>query len=120
MCLATASAAILHNVAVGTVPFVLGLLVALVISGQVLMLLERHRSIDKRLRDLGWGGDAFALLLVGMLTMGSAGAVVGSLFSAPGGGGAAGLVLALLTWTAAVIWAHRQPRSPARHQRYER
>jgi hypothetical protein len=115
-----ASVAILHNVAVGTVPFILGLVVALVISGQLLMLMERHRPIDKRLRDLGWGGDAFALLLVGMLTMGAAGAVVGSLFSAPGGGGLVGLVLALLLWSAVVIWAHRQPQPPARHQRSER
>lgn len=103
----------------GTVPFILGLVVALVVSGQLLMLMDRHRSIVMRLRDLGWGGDAFGLLLVGVLTVGAAGAVVGSLFSAPGGGAAAGLVLALLIWTAALIWAHRQPQSPARHQRSE-
>ena len=104
----------------GTVPFVLLLVVALVISAQILMLMERHRPIDKRLRDLGKGGDAYALLFVGMLTIGSIGAVVGSLFSAPGGGGAGGLVLALLTWTVAVMWAHRRPQRPARHQRSER
>jgi hypothetical protein len=92
----------------------------IVISAQILMLMERHRPIDKRLRDLGKGGDAYSLLFVGMLTIGSIGAVVGSLFSGPGGGGAGGLVLALLTWTVAVTWAHRRRQRPARHQRSER
>ena len=54
--MASASGAILHNVAVGTVPLVLGLLVALVISGQVLMLLERHRSTDSG--SVTWPGAA--------------------------------------------------------------
>jgi nitrate reductase gamma subunit len=76
------ASSILQNVPVSTVPFILGLVVALAISAQVLMLMECHRPIDKRLRDLGWGGDAFALLLVLMLTIGAVGAVVGSL-SAP-------------------------------------
>jgi hypothetical protein len=101
----------------GTVAFVLLVVVALVIDAQILMLMERHRPIDKRLRDLGWGGDAFGLLFVGMLTMGSIGAVVGSLVSAPGGGGAGGLALALLTWTVAVIWAHRRPQRSAQIRR---
>ncbi|WBQ06780.1 hypothetical protein [Kribbella sp. CA-293567] len=104
----------------GSVPFVLLLMIAIVISAQIFMLTDRHRPIDQRLRDLGTGGAAFSLLFVGMLTMGSTGALVGSLFSAPGGGGAGGLVLALLSWTVAVILAHRRPQPPARHQKTER
>src|SRR5438874_9849284 len=91
-----------HTGAVGTVPFVLGLVVAVVISGQVLLPMERHRSIGKRLRDLGKGGDAFALLLAALLTFGAPAAVIGSLAGSPGRGGTAGLVLAFLTWTVAV------------------
>ncbi|GAA1580906.1 hypothetical protein GCM10009804_41880 [Kribbella hippodromi] len=98
-----------------TVPFVLGLLVALVISAQILMLMQRRRPAAKRLRDLGTGGDAYALLFAGMLTATATGAVAGSLLDAPGSGAAAGLVLAVLTWTAAVLWTHRRP-STRRHQ----
>lgn len=106
---------VLHTVPVGTIPCVLLLVVALVISTQIMMLMERHRAIDRRLRDLGMGGDAFSLLAIGMLTMGSAGAVVGSIVKAAGVGGAVGLALSLAVWTGAVLWAHRQPQPPARH-----
>jgi hypothetical protein len=95
---------------------VLGLVVALVISVQIVLLNGRRRSLGKRLRDLGWGGDAFGLLFGGVITIGATGTVVGSLLGSPGAGGAAGLVLALVTWTTAVVWAHRQPQSPPRHQ----
>ncbi|MFI7066144.1 hypothetical protein ACIBL3_34470 [Kribbella sp. NPDC050124] len=40
------------------------LLVASLISTQVVMLMERGRPMRKRLRDLSWGGDASSLLLV--------------------------------------------------------
>ncbi|RZT20127.1 hypothetical protein EV649_3269 [Kribbella sp. VKM Ac-2569] len=100
----------------GTVPLVLGLVVAVVISAQIVLLMGGRRPLDKRLRDLGTGGDAFALLWAAVLTMGAVGAVIGSLLDVPGAGGAVGVVLALLTWTAAVVWAHRRPQPPARHQ----
>lgn len=96
--------------------FVLVLVVAVVVSAQVLMLMEPRRAFDVRLRDLGRGGDAFALLLAGLLTSGAVGATVGSLAGSPGGGAATGLVLAFLTWTAAAIWAHRRPQPPSRHR----
>ena len=94
----------------------LGLVVAVAISAQIVLLLGRRRPLDKRLRDLGAGGDAFGLLWAAVLTMGAAGAVIGSLLDVPGSGAAVGVVLALLTWIAAVIWAHRRPQPPARHQ----
>ena len=93
------------------------LAVAVAISAQILLLMARGRPLDKRLRDLGaGGGDAFGLLLIALLTLGAAGAFIGSLLHAPGPGAATGLALALLTWTTAAIQAHRRPQPPARHQ----
>ncbi|NIK56934.1 hypothetical protein [Kribbella shirazensis] len=100
----------------GIAPFVLLLVVALVLSAQVLLLMERRRPLDKRLRDLGTGGDGCALLLAALLTLGATGAAIGSLLGSAGTGAAAGLALASLTWTTAVIHAHRRPQPPARHQ----
>ena len=40
----------------------LGLVVAVVISAQIVLLMGGRRPLDKRLRDLGTGGDAFGLL----------------------------------------------------------
>ncbi len=94
----------------------LGLVVAVVISAQIVLLTGGRRPLDKRLRDLGAGGDAFGLLWAAVLTMGAVGAVIGSLLDGAGAGGAVGVVLALLAWIAAVIWAHRRPQPPARHQ----
>jgi hypothetical protein len=102
-------------VPVSTVRYLLVLAVALVISAQVLMLMERGRPLDKRLRDLSWGGDASSLLLVAMLTVGASATVIGSLLGRPAIGGATGLVLALVIWTAAVVWAHRQSQLGPRH-----
>ncbi|MEU4604889.1 hypothetical protein AB0F43_18060 [Kribbella sp. NPDC023972] len=92
------------------------LVVASVISAQVLMLMERGRSMRKRLRDLSWGGDASSILLVAALMTGSVGAVVGSLRNGAMVGGGAGMIIALLGWAAAVAWAHQQPQSPPRHR----
>lgn len=100
----------------GTVPFVLVLVVALVLCAQILLLMDRHRRLDKRLRDLGTGGDGCALLLVAALALGATGAVIGSLLGNPGTGAAAGLVVAILAWGIAAIRAHRRPQPPARHQ----
>lgn len=94
----------------------LGLVVAVVISAQIVLLMGGRRPLDKRLRDLGTGGDAFGLLWAALLTMGAVVGVIGSLLGVAGAGGAVGVVLALLTWTSAVIWAHRRPQPPARHQ----
>jgi hypothetical protein len=85
------------------------------ISAQVLMLMERGRSMRRRLRDLSWGGDAASLLLVAALMTGAVGAVVGSFRDGAVIGGAAGMIVALLGWAVAVAWAHRQPESP-RHR----
>jgi hypothetical protein len=80
------------------------------------LVMGRRRPIEKRLRDLGTGGDAFGILLAGLLMFGATGAGVGSLVGSPGSGGAIGLVLALLTWTSAVVWAHHRPQPPPRHR----
>lgn len=90
----------------GTAAYVIVLIVALVLSAQVLLLTARRRPLRHRLRDLGTGGDSFGILLTGLLTLGSAGAVGGSLAGAPAFGAAVGVLLALLIWTTAVVRAH--------------
>jgi hypothetical protein len=91
------------------------LVVASVISAQVMMLMERGRSMRQRLRDLSGGGDASSLLLVAALMSGAVGAVVGSLGGGALVGGGVGIIVAMLGWTVAVAWAHRGPQSP-RHR----
>jgi hypothetical protein len=98
------------------VVYVLGAVIAVVVGAQLLLLMHRRRPLDKRLRDLGPGGDAFGLLLAGLLTLGATGALTGSLLGSPAHGGAAGLLLALALWITAIIWAHNRPHPPARHR----
>jgi hypothetical protein len=95
------------------------LLVASLISAQVVMLMERRRSLCERLRDLSWGGDASGLLLVAALMAGGVGAVVGSLLGGALIGAGVGSIVALLVWAAAVAWAHRGPQTPPRHRQPE-
>jgi hypothetical protein len=92
------------------------LALAAIVSAQLLMMMDRHKSWDKRFRNLNEGGDSFSLLGAGCLLGGALGAVVGSLFGAAGAGGAAGLGAGFLSWTVAVAWAHRRPQPPARHR----
>ncbi|WP_460666590.1 hypothetical protein [Kribbella swartbergensis] len=93
------------------------LIIAVVMSGQVLTLMERGRSVRKRLRDLSWGGDASSMLLVGALLCGALGMLLGSLWDRAAVGSVAGLVVALLSWVAAVVWAHQEkPQSPRHRQ----
>ncbi|MEV0289218.1 MULTISPECIES: hypothetical protein [unclassified Kribbella] len=92
------------------------LLVASVISVQVVILMERGRPMRKRLRDLGWGGDASSLLLVAALMTSAVGAVLGSLFDGALLGAGVGGLVALLVWAVAVAWAHREPQAPPRHR----
>ncbi|GAA0944098.1 hypothetical protein GCM10009554_38000 [Kribbella koreensis] len=85
------------------------LLLAAVVSAQVLMLMEGERSLRQRLRDLSWGGDASSLLLATALIAGALGLLLGSLWHSAGVGAGAGLVLSVMGWAAAVAWAHRRP-----------
>lgn len=95
------------------------LLVASVISAQVVMLMGRGRSMRKRLRDLSWGGDASSLLVVAALLTSAVGAVVGSLLDGALLGAGVGALVALLVWAVAVAWAHRGPQTPPRHRQPE-
>ncbi|MEV6272970.1 hypothetical protein AB0L64_37780 [Kribbella sp. NPDC051936] len=76
-------------------------MIALVLSAQILLLMERDRPLAKRLRDLSTGGDALSILFAAFLTLGTLGALLGSLLHAPAPGAATGLTLALLTWITA-------------------
>ncbi|WP_432943427.1 hypothetical protein ACQPXM_00100 [Kribbella sp. CA-253562] len=99
----------------GPPAFVIVLVIALIISAQLSMMLDRSRTLSQRLRDLGGSGDAFGLHYIAMLMLGATGALFGSLLSHPGPGAATGLALALLTWLAAVVLAHRNPPGPGKH-----
>ena len=91
------------------------LVVATIVSGQLLMMMDRHQVLGEATQEPGVGGDALTLLGVGMLLGGALGAVVGSLSAMPVGG-AAGAGTGSVIWTAAVIWAHRRPQPPAQHR----
>ncbi|MEV6284585.1 hypothetical protein [Kribbella sp. NPDC051770] len=91
------------------------LVIALIISTQLLMLQERGRPLAKRLRDLGWGGDAFGLLWIAFLLLGGIAAFIGSFFDHPGPAAAIGMALALACWSTAVILAHRGNPGPGKH-----
>ncbi|MFG1816272.1 hypothetical protein ACGFIF_21130 [Kribbella sp. NPDC049174] len=100
----------------GTVGYLLLLLLAAIVSTQVLMLSSRRTPLDKRLRDLSEGGDAASLGIAASITFGALGAFIGHLFDAPGSGAAAGLAIALLSTAAAIIWAHKRRQLPPRHR----
>jgi hypothetical protein len=85
------------------------LLVAVVVSAQVLMLMESDRSVRQRLRDLSWGGDASSVLLAAALICGALGLLLGSLWGSAGIGAGTGLLLSVVAWAAAVGWAHQRP-----------
>jgi uncharacterized membrane protein YfcA len=86
------------------------------VSAQLLMLMDRNVRFDGRLRDLNEFGDSVTLLGVGCLLGAALGAVVGSLFDSAGLGAVVGLAVAILSWVVAVVWAHRRPQPPARHE----
>lgn len=104
-----------HTDAMGPPAFAIVLVIALIISAQLAVMLDRGRTLSQRLRDLGTGGDAFGLLYIAMLVLGPTGTLLGSLLAHPGPGAAAGLALAVLTWLAAVVLAHRHRPGPGRH-----
>jgi hypothetical protein len=93
--------------------YAVALVIALIISAQTAMLMDRDHTLSQKLRALG--PDAFGLLLIAALALGSAGALIGNLLAHPGPGGATGLTLAFVTWIAAVVLAHRNPPGPGKH-----
>ncbi|MFF1823357.1 hypothetical protein ACFVWG_39010 [Kribbella sp. NPDC058245] len=96
--------------------YALLLIVATVVSAQLLMLASRRRPLAARLRDLSESGDVATIGGAVLLMCGSLGALIGHLFNHPGDGAATGLAVALLAITIAVIWAHRRPQPPPRHR----
>lgn len=92
------------------------LAIAVIVSAQILMVMERRNSIGVRLRDLGVGGDGISLLGIASLIGGASGALLGDLLGSPSLGATSGLLLAICTWATAVVCAHLQPEPPARHR----
>jgi hypothetical protein len=99
----------------GPAAYAVVLLIALLISAQLTMLLDRGRTFPQRLRNLGLTGDAFGLLWIGLLVLGATGALIGSLLNHPGPGASIGSGLALAAWLTAVVLAHRNPPGPGKH-----
>ena len=100
----------------GTGGYLILLALVAIISAQMLMMTGRHKPLAQRLRNLNEGGDSFALLGTGLLLGSALGAVIGSVFGHAGAGAATGLGAVVLSWIAAVTWAHTTPRPPARHR----
>lgn len=100
----------------GTLPALILLALAVIVSAQLLMMMGRRKPLATRLRSLDEGGDSSSLLIIGLLLGGALGAVIGSLFNNTGTGAAAGLGAGLLTWLLALVWAHKRPQPPARHR----
>lgn len=96
--------------------YALLVVVAAVISAQLLMLSSRRKPLASRLRDLNEGGDMATIGGAAFLMCGSVGALLGHLLGSPGTGAAAGLAVALVATATAVIWAHRRPQPPPRHR----
>lgn len=99
----------------GPAAFVVVLVIALIISAQLTMMLDRHRTLVQRLQDLGWGGDAFGLLWIALLLSAATGALIGSLTNHPGPGAVIGLVIAIAGWVVAVVLAHRGTPARGKH-----
>ena len=102
----------------GTVGYLLLLALSILVAAQCLMLMERHRPVNTRLRDLGYGGDA-GLLAMAMTLVGAAiGALIGHAMGTPGVGGALGASVAVVAWLLAVVLAQlRRPGPPRRFRR---
>jgi uncharacterized membrane protein YsdA (DUF1294 family) len=100
----------------GTVAALILLALAVIISAQLLMMMDRRKPLAARLRNLNEGGDSSGLLFIGLLLGGALGAVIGSLFNHASTAAAAGAGVGLLSWLFGLIWAHRRPQPPARHR----
>ena len=96
--------------------YVLLVVVATIVGAQLLVLSSRRKPLATRLRDLSEGGDATMIGGTAILMCGSIGALMGHLLASPGTGAAAGMAVALVGTTIAVIWAHRRPQPPPRHR----
>ncbi len=96
--------------------YVLLVVIATLVSAQLLVLSSRRKPLATRLRDLSEDGDTATIGGVAFLMCGSVGALIGHLLASPGTGAAAGTAVALVGTTIAVIWAHRRPQPPPRHR----
>jgi hypothetical protein len=86
-----------------TVAYLLLVLLAALISGQLVILMDRGVPFRKRFRDLSEGGDAWFLLAMVLLLGSTLGAFTGNLFEAPGQGATVGLIGGSLAWITAVV-----------------
>ena len=99
-----------------TTGYLLLVLLAAIISTQLLMLSSRRKPLTKRLRDLNEGGDAATIGFAVLISCAALGAFIGHFFDAPGPGTAAGMAVALLAMAAAIIWSHKRRQPPPRHR----
>ena len=101
----------------GAIAYLLLVVLAVLVSAQLLILMDRGVPVRKRLRDLGYGGDATFLLVVALLIGSALGAFIGYFLNAVGTGATVGLVSGGVVWLAAAAWAHTRPRqTPGTHR----
>ncbi|MEI8407295.1 MULTISPECIES: hypothetical protein [unclassified Kribbella] len=86
-----------------TVAYLLLVLLAALISSQLLILMDRGVPVRKRFRDLSEGGDAWFLLAVVLLLGSTVGAFAGNFLDAPGQGATVGLISAGAAWITGVV-----------------
>ncbi len=82
--------------------YALLVVMATVVSAQLLMLSGRRKPIATRLRDLSEGGDVATIGGAAFLMCGSLGPLIGHLVGAPGSGAAAGISVAFIGTTIAL------------------
>ncbi|MEV5960209.1 hypothetical protein AB0L70_00515 [Kribbella sp. NPDC051952] len=89
----------------GAVAYLLLVVLAGLISAQLLVLMDRGVPLRKRLREFGVGGDA-TFLLVTVLLMGSTvGAFAGYFLGATGVGATIGLAVGVTGWLVGAAWS---------------
>lgn len=91
------------------------LVVATVMSLQLLMMMDRKSSWRQRLQALGFGGDGLILLFVSCLMGAALGAVAGSALG-PHTGVGAGVsgAVGLACWVIALLWPRKSARANTR------
>jgi hypothetical protein len=94
----------------GAVAYLLLMVLAALVSAQLLILMDRGVPLRKRLHEYGVGGDATFLLVAVLLVGSTVGAFAGYFLDAVGVGATVGLAVGFGGWIVAAAWSHTHPR----------